>query len=113
MDGCMDRWLDRQTNRYTYRQVDRYIYIYIHTYINTYMLVVRVYTLKAYRGSKVWFHSFLTSTLNEGELSTSRLGRFILGRGHRYPLNRSMGGPQSRSGGFGEKDPLSFAVIRA
>jgi hypothetical protein len=43
-------------------------------------------------------YSFLNSTLDGGEWSTSRSGRFILGKGPRWPLNRRLGGPQSRSG---------------
>jgi hypothetical protein len=46
---------------------------------------------------------FLTSALVAGECSASRPGRFTPGeRTPRYPLDRRLGGPQSRSGRHGE-----------
>jgi hypothetical protein len=47
---------------------------------------------------KARFHSFLTSALDVGERSASHLGRF----NHRSPSSSSLGGPQRRSGPFGE-----------
>jgi hypothetical protein len=45
----------------------------------------------------VYLHAFLTSALDGGELSASRLGRFTPGeRVPCYPLDRKQGGPQSR-----------------
>jgi hypothetical protein len=44
-------------------------------------------------------YSFLTSTLDGGEWSASRPGRALpRGKDPRYPLDRRLGGPQSRSG---------------
>jgi hypothetical protein len=44
-------------------------------------------------------YSFLTSALDGGEWSASRLGRALpQGKNPRYPLYRRLGGPQSRSG---------------
>jgi hypothetical protein len=45
-------------------------------------------------------YSFLTSALDGGEWSASRPGRALYPRGKdpRYPLDRRLGGPQSRSG---------------
>jgi hypothetical protein len=40
----------------------------------------------------------LTSALDGGEWSASRSGRFTQGKSPRYPLDRRLGGPQSRSG---------------
>ena len=39
-----------------------------------------VHTLKAYEGTEVWLHSFLTSALYGGEWLTSRPGRFTPGK---------------------------------
>ena len=49
---------------------------------------------------------FLTSELDGCEWSTLRPDRFTLGKETRYPLNRWLGGPQSRSGPFGEEQKL-------
>jgi hypothetical protein len=44
-------------------------------------------------------YSFLTSELDEGEWSVSRPGRALpLGKDPGTPLDRRLGGPQSRSG---------------
>jgi hypothetical protein len=48
-------------------------------------------------GLEVWLHSFLTSALDRGEQSASRLGQFTSEDGVQYSLNRRMGGPQSHS----------------
>jgi hypothetical protein len=58
--------------------------------------------MKAYGEVGVWTHIFLTSALVGGEWSASRPGRFTLG----YPLDRRLGGPQSRSGRRGEEKIL-------
>jgi hypothetical protein len=48
------------------------------------------------------FYSFLTSALDGGEWSASRLGRALPpGKNPRYPLDRRLGEPQSRSGHSG------------
>jgi hypothetical protein len=55
--------------------------------------------MKAYGGVDVQIRIFLTSVLVEGEGSASRAGRFTPGeRTPRYPLDRRLGGLQSRSG---------------
>jgi hypothetical protein len=63
--------------------------------------------MKAY-GSGCIDPLFLTSALVGGEWSTSRPGRFTpRGKSPRYPLDRRLGGPQSRSGRSGEEKILS------
>jgi hypothetical protein len=48
----------------------------------------------------------LTSALDGGEWSASRSGRFTQGKSPRYPLDRRLGGPHSRSGhGIEDKNP--------
>jgi hypothetical protein len=49
---------------------------------------------------------FLTSVLGVGEWSASRPGRFTPGEEPQYPLDRRLGGPQSRSGRCGEEKNL-------
>ena len=53
--------------------------------------------MKAYRGS---------IGIDEGECSTSRPGRFTPGKENQYPLNRMLGGSQSRDEGFEEEKNL-------
>jgi hypothetical protein len=48
----------------------------------------------------------MPSAIGWGEWSASRLGRFTPGREHRFLLNRSLGGPQSRFRSFGEERHL-------
>jgi hypothetical protein len=56
---------------------------------------------------------FLTSALDGDEWSASRPGRFTLrGNCPRYPLDRRLGGPQSRSGHYGEEKNLTPAGNR-
>jgi hypothetical protein len=45
----------------------------------------------------VQLQAFLTSALDRGEWSTLRPGRFTPGKDPRYPLNRRLGSPQSKS----------------
>jgi hypothetical protein len=60
--------------------------------------------MKTYGGVEEQLHAFLTSGLDTGEWSASSPGRFTLrGKNPRHPLNRRIGGPQSRSGRRGEK----------
>jgi hypothetical protein len=60
--------------------------------------------MKTYGGVDVYIHIFLTSTLAGDEWLVSRSVRFTTGeRAPRYPLDRRLGGPQSRSGGREEK----------
>jgi len=58
-------------------------------------------------------HAFFTSVLDVGEWSASRLGRFTPGKGApKFPLDKSLGGQQSRSGRGGEeKNPLPLPGI--
>jgi hypothetical protein len=59
--------------------------------------------MKAYGGVDAYIHIFLTSALVGGEWSASRPGRFTpRGKSPRYPLDRKLDGPQSRSGRHGE-----------
>jgi hypothetical protein len=52
-------------------------------------------------------YSFTTSVLDGGEWSASRPGRALPpGKGPRYPLDRRLGGPQSRSGHRGYRKIL-------
>jgi hypothetical protein len=64
--------------------------------------------MKAYGGVGVEIHIFLTSALVGGEWSTSRPGRFIPGEESPgiHPLDRRLGGSQSRSGRRGKEKIL-------
>jgi hypothetical protein len=65
------------------------------------------YTMKVYGGVDVYIHTFLTLALAGGEWSASCPGRFTpWERAPHYPLDRRLGGPQSRSGGRGEEKIL-------
>jgi hypothetical protein len=59
-------------------------------------------------------YSFSTSALDGGEWSASRSGRAISpGKGPWYPLERRLGGPQSRTGQRGQrKNPFDSAGDR-
>jgi hypothetical protein len=46
------------------------------------------------------------SPLDGGQWLTSRPGRFTPGKGHRYPFNRRLGGPQSRYDVFEKRKSL-------
>jgi hypothetical protein len=57
--------------------------------------------MRAYGEVDAYIRICLTSTLVGVEWSPTRPGRFTpRGKSPRYPLNRSLGGPQSRSGRF-------------
>jgi hypothetical protein len=62
--------------------------------------------MKAYGGVDVKFHIFFTSTLVGGEWSASRSAIYP-----RYPLDRRLGGPQTRSGCRGEDKILDSTGI--
>jgi hypothetical protein len=49
-------------------------------------------------GAEVQVRSFLTAALAGGEWSTSQTARLTHGKEQRYPLNKSLGGPQTQSG---------------
>jgi len=51
-------------------------------------------------GRQILLHSFLNTTPDGGEWLASRPGRFTPDKERRYPLNRRLGGPQSRFRGF-------------
>jgi hypothetical protein len=53
----------------------------------------------------------LSSAIDESEWATSCPCRFILLKELRYPMNRRLGGPQSRSGGFGKEKPDIFTLL--
>jgi len=65
----------------------------------------------AYKGSGGRLHSFLTSPLDGGEWSSSRLCRFTPGKETRYPLHRRVYGPWNLSGRF-EKEKNFFSLQR-
>ena len=58
-----------------------------------------------YRRIRLQLRLSWSSALNGGEWLNSSSGRFTLGKELQCPLNRRLGGPQSRSGldGFGEE----------
>jgi hypothetical protein len=60
--------------------------------------------MKACWGAEVQLHAFLTSALEGGEWSASRPSSLTpRERDRQYPLDRRLGGPQSRSGHGGEE----------
>jgi len=59
---------------------------------------------------EVLLHSFLTSALEGGEWSTPHTGKFIPGKDPRYPLNRTLGGPQSLSGRYGKEKHFIYLL---
>jgi hypothetical protein len=62
------------------------------------------HAIKAYWGSGGIAPRIVTSAIDGGEWSASRPGRFISqGKSPWYPLDRMVGGPQSRSGRGGEE----------
>jgi hypothetical protein len=69
--------------------------------------------MKAYEEVDVYIHIFLTSALAKGEWSASRPGRLTpQGKSSRFPLDRRLGAPQSRSGGREEEKILDFTGTR-
>jgi len=65
--------------------------------------VFPVYATKECRvKNELHLHPFLTWAQDVDELS-SRPGFFVTGKEPRCPLSRRLGGPQSRTGLFGEK----------
>ena len=66
-------------------------------------------------GAEVQLHSFLTSSLDGREWSTSRPSRFISGKEPRCPLNRRLSESHSRSGNLQrrKKKTVPAAGIRS
>jgi hypothetical protein len=62
--------------------------------------------MKGYRRVDVWIHIFLTSTLVATEWSVSHPCRLTPRERPQHPLDRRLGGPQSRSGRHGELEIL-------
>jgi hypothetical protein len=55
---------------------------------------------------------FLISELDGGQWSASRPGRFNAeGKSHLYPLNRKLGGSQSRSGFGGKEESIRSFLL--
>jgi hypothetical protein len=54
--------------------------------------------MKAYVEVIVYIDIFETSALTRGEWSASRPGRYTSGERSQYPLDKRLGGPQSRCG---------------
>ena len=67
--------------------------------------VSSVHAIKVYRGIRGIAPPILTLALDGSECSTLRPGRIIPGTNPRYTLNKSLGGPQSRSGPFRKRPP--------
>jgi hypothetical protein len=68
--------------------------------------------MKIYGRVEVYLHAFLNLALDEGEWSASRPFRFTPGeRAQRYPLDRRLGGLQSRSGRCGEDEKVPFLPL--
>jgi hypothetical protein len=75
--------------------------------------VVSMHAKKEYEGVKAWLNSFLTPTLDGGKWSASRPGHFTpVESAPPIPFNRRLGGPQKRSGRYGEENnPLPLPGI--
>jgi hypothetical protein len=67
--------------------------------------------MKTYEGSGGTAPPFLTSALDGGERSASGPRRFTPGGKPPYPLDKGLGGPQSRSERYGEKKNLALPGI--
>jgi hypothetical protein len=71
-----------------------------------------MHAMMSYTEVRLYFHSFLTSGLDEGEWAASRLGRFVLDNKFQYPLNRRLSRTQSRVQRFRNKNIFSLAKIQ-
>ena len=69
-------------------------------------------SLQAYRGSEGTAPLILNSVLNGCDWSTSRHGRFTPENEGGYSLTRRLGGPQRRSGRFGEHERRTERIRR-
>jgi hypothetical protein len=73
--------------------------------------VLKQFAMQAFGRIEVQLHTFFISTLDWGEYSAPFTGRFIPGeRVQRYPLDNSLGRPQSRSGRSGEEKKIPFSA---
>jgi len=70
--------------------------------INEYPKVAMMRDTKACAGVEAQLHSLLSSVLDGGKQSASRPG-FAPGKVSRYPLNKQLGGPHSRTRKFREE----------
>jgi hypothetical protein len=68
--------------------------------------------MKGYGGVDVEIHIFLISALAVGEWSASRPADLPQGKRPLYPLDRRLGGPQSRSGRREEETILYLTGTR-
>jgi hypothetical protein len=69
----------------------------------SFFCLTKHYSIKAYAGMDIRIHVFLTSSLDESECSSSRLGLFYLrGMNRAFPLDNRLGGPLSRLGQYEE-----------
>jgi len=67
-----------------------------------------MHVMMSYNGVGPYLHSFLTSGLDEGEWTASRLGRFFLDKEFQYPLNMRLSGTQIRAQSFRNKKVVSL-----
>jgi hypothetical protein len=69
--------------------------------------VLPVHAMKSCKETRGKLHLFLTSALDWGLVVISRPGRLTLRKQALYPLNRRVGGRQSRSGRFWKREKIS------
>jgi hypothetical protein len=70
---------------------------------------MKLHAMKTYGEMEVQFHAFLISALDKYEWSVQAPTALFLEKlppPPRYPLHRRLGGPQSRSGRYGEEENL-------
>ena len=72
---------------------------------------VHLHAIKAHRRSRGIAPLIPNLCTRRGQWSTLSLGRFTPGKEPRYPLNRRLGGPQSRSEGVCEPLYLSYYAL--
>jgi hypothetical protein len=75
--------------------------------------LVKLHTMKTYRGVQVWRHFFDLGTSLRWVVGFTLLSLYPLGKSPLYPLDRKLGGLQNRSRLCGEKKSLVLsATIR-
>lgn len=88
LSECESLLFFMEGNRWRFQNVERYRFPCLRS--------------KTYRGIDIWLRSFLSSTLDRVEWSTTRLGRFITRKmTPQCPWNWWLGRCQSHSGYFG------------